>query len=75
MQSGWLSKTPAKGAVLILVTLQDLSGYGDNVVLATEAPVWATIEVDTMAEAMDIAIEYSEVFQVSFTTPDNGGTA
>jgi hypothetical protein len=52
-----------------VVTLQDLSGYPENTVLVTNAPVWATIECATFEEAFGVVLEYSEVFQCSITTP------
>lgn len=52
------------------VTLQDLSSYPENVVFASDAPAYATIEVDTFEEAFDVVLDYSEVFQCSITYPE-----
>ena len=53
---------------MILVTLQDLSGYGENVVLATDAPVWATIEVDNMFSLLLVAAFAVSMFSTALAT-------
>jgi len=55
---------------LYRVDLIDLSAYGDNVVIVTDAPVYATIECASFNEAFDVCLEYGDVFQCNVTYPD-----
>jgi hypothetical protein len=47
------------------VTFYDLSGYGENVILATNAPVYDVIIVDSFDAAFQCALDYGDEFQVS----------
>lgn len=47
------------------VVFADLSGYGENVVFAADAPVYDRITVESNDEAWALAVEFGNEFQVT----------